>query len=577
MAPLKPTGFWSYASSDDAASEGRLSQLRRLLANQLQGHVGRGEVHIFQDVAAIPPGTEWERQIDQALQQSSFFIPIITPGFLQSEWCTKEVVRFRAIMEWSGRSDLIVPIHYLDVDGFDTVRRGECFDPAVLTYLRSLQWVNFRPLRLRDPMKEDVQRALDEVATGILNALYRKSPSPRVPPDPAKRLQTVDTMPPALGLDEPAEEPTVVTPPPSAPTAPPSWQRDVWRWGVGTGALALCVWGYLELRDPATPPPAGREEVAASMPANVAPARQPPQRTQQLTAARGQPEAAPSVTSAPSSPVEQARREAPVMPPPAPSPVPTPPPSTAPSPLELGQVEAQSLPCSMVNIANGQNGIRVSGLAMASPEIDQFLAGWHNAGHVAGDITRLDRFACAPIEMVKAFVQRTKKSTPPTFAIQLDKRSIASGARLGINVTTTLPALYVDLYQGDGSVRHLSRPVVGAPRKSRAEWIAMPPAGQRLIVAIGAAAPLDLGARPETEPASGYLAALRSRLQGAGEPPVADLAMVTVDAAEPTAKLPPPQLKRLQSDRCENITARAQLGETLSDAELAALRTECRS
>jgi hypothetical protein len=64
-------------------------------------------------------------------------------------------------------------------------------------------------------------------------------------------------------------------------------------------------------------------------------------------------------------------------------------------------------------------------------------------------------------------------------------------------------------------------------------------------------------------------------LQGAGEPLVADLAMV--DAAEPTAKLPPPHAIRLQSDRCENITARAQLGETLSDAELAALRTECRS
>ena len=51
--PLKPTGFWSYASSDDAASHGRLSQLRRLLADELQLKVGRApKVHIFQDVAA---------------------------------------------------------------------------------------------------------------------------------------------------------------------------------------------------------------------------------------------------------------------------------------------------------------------------------------------------------------------------------------------------------------------------------------------------------------------------------------------------------------------------------------------
>jgi hypothetical protein len=139
VAPLTPTGFWSYTSKDDKASDGRLSLFRRLLADHLQGQVGRAEVHIFQDIAAIPPGTEWECQIDEALEQSSFFVPVITPGFLGSEWCCKEVVRFRAIMERRGRSDLIVPIRYLDVNAFDKVRRAECFDPDVLTYLRTLQ------------------------------------------------------------------------------------------------------------------------------------------------------------------------------------------------------------------------------------------------------------------------------------------------------------------------------------------------------------------------------------------------------------------------------------------------------
>jgi hypothetical protein len=34
--PLNPTGLWSYTSSDDTASHGRLSQLRRLLADELR-------------------------------------------------------------------------------------------------------------------------------------------------------------------------------------------------------------------------------------------------------------------------------------------------------------------------------------------------------------------------------------------------------------------------------------------------------------------------------------------------------------------------------------------------------------
>ena len=73
--PLNPTGFWSYTSSDDTASHGRLSQLRRLLADELQLKIGRlPKVHIFQDVAAIPHGTAWHKEIHKALAEASFFV-----------------------------------------------------------------------------------------------------------------------------------------------------------------------------------------------------------------------------------------------------------------------------------------------------------------------------------------------------------------------------------------------------------------------------------------------------------------------------------------------------------------------
>jgi hypothetical protein len=38
---LKPTGFRSYATTDDTSSRGRLGQLRRLLADELQQRIGR--------------------------------------------------------------------------------------------------------------------------------------------------------------------------------------------------------------------------------------------------------------------------------------------------------------------------------------------------------------------------------------------------------------------------------------------------------------------------------------------------------------------------------------------------------
>jgi TIR domain len=149
---LEPIGFWSYTRDDDARSRGRLSQLRTLLADELQGRLGRAErVQIFQDVAGIPYGAAWENELDTALECCSFFIPILTPGFLQSEMCCREIMRFRQREITLWRNDLIFPIHYIDVDEVQPDRPGSVFDRAAWDCLRSRQQIDFRHLRLQPP------------------------------------------------------------------------------------------------------------------------------------------------------------------------------------------------------------------------------------------------------------------------------------------------------------------------------------------------------------------------------------------------------------------------------------------
>jgi formylglycine-generating enzyme required for sulfatase activity len=211
---LKPTGFWSYTSSDDTASRGRLSQLRRLLADELQLKIGRlPKVHIFQDVAAIPHGTDWLKEIHRALDDSSFLIPIVTPAFLQSEMCCAEVARFRQREMELGRDDLIFPFHYIGVEDVDPDRSSECHDAAVLHLLRSRQWIDFRLLRLRNPDGEDVALKLETLADSLRAALRRDGVPVEVLP------------PPAVGPTQ-AKPSTPATPAtPSAP-APGSVIRD---------------------------------------------------------------------------------------------------------------------------------------------------------------------------------------------------------------------------------------------------------------------------------------------------------------------------------------------------------------
>jgi hypothetical protein len=179
---LGPIGFFSYASSDDENSRGRLSQLRQRLVGELQQQVGRSQkVQIFQDVASIPLGASWERQIREGLAASSFLIPILTPAFFQSEWCCREVLQFREREAVLGRDDLIFPIHYIDTDHLDPDLGDDCSSAEVYALLRTRQIANFRALRFKDYDSEAMLTALDGVAVGIRNAL-RIAEKPVAPP-----------------------------------------------------------------------------------------------------------------------------------------------------------------------------------------------------------------------------------------------------------------------------------------------------------------------------------------------------------------------------------------------------------
>ncbi len=183
-ATLEPIGFWSYTSSDDTASGGDLSHLRRVLRNDLQRLIGREpEVRIFQDANAIPKGADWEDRINEALDTASFIIPILTPAFLQSEWCCKEVLRFREREKALGRNNLIFPFHLTNTDHLDDGDPREVRDKTVHALLRSRQMLDFRPLELEDPNNRLVLRKLRELSELIYHALRdgRRPPRFRAP------------------------------------------------------------------------------------------------------------------------------------------------------------------------------------------------------------------------------------------------------------------------------------------------------------------------------------------------------------------------------------------------------------
>ena len=242
---LQPIGFWSYSRDDDKRSRGRLSQLRALFSDELQSRVGRTpRVELFQDVQAIAYGDEWENKLQLALQDASFIIPILTPAFLQSEWCCREVTRFLEMAALSGRRPLVFPIHYVPTDHVCPDRLDECHDGTVLHFLRSRHFCDLRLLRHEPADSAEVTRSIEKLADAIFialrseqNAIDAKSTS-EVPNTPMEAISasplhqaSIGSLPPSVRSpivdkqsDQIARSTKLVVIPPSEPIQLP---RDV--------------------------------------------------------------------------------------------------------------------------------------------------------------------------------------------------------------------------------------------------------------------------------------------------------------------------------------------------------------
>jgi TIR domain len=172
-------GFFSYSRDDDQGSYGALSALRDRVQQELRAQLGRSfkSFRLWQDKEAIPSGTLWEATIKNAVAQSVFFIPIITPTVVASRYCRFELESFLAREAELGRDDLVFPILYIDVPELEDSAQLQK-DP-VLSIVAKRQYVDWRKLRHREIYSPDVSEAVERFCRHIRDALLRTWISPQ--------------------------------------------------------------------------------------------------------------------------------------------------------------------------------------------------------------------------------------------------------------------------------------------------------------------------------------------------------------------------------------------------------------
>src|SRR5258707_4781094 len=191
-----PVGFLSYVRDDDAHERGRLSEVAKRLSGEVRIQTG-GKFEIFQDRDDVHWGQQWKDRIEDSLDGVTFLIPIITPGFFKSPWCRAELERFLKRETELKRSDLILPVYYVNCPILHDDEKRNADPLAVIIAER--QYADLRELRFEPMTSPEVGKMLAKMAGPIIGGLVTQQPQraqtktpgrARASPKPSPAAQT---------------------------------------------------------------------------------------------------------------------------------------------------------------------------------------------------------------------------------------------------------------------------------------------------------------------------------------------------------------------------------------------------
>ncbi len=166
-------GFFSYSREDDKAFRGSLWALRDAIQRELSALLGHNDKNfrLWQDKDAIAPGDMWKAVITSAIEQSVFFIPIVTPRAVISKHCKFEFESFLARERELGRNDLGFPIHYIEVPAL--LDEAEWRADPVLSIVAERQYVEWRDYRRKAVDAPDFGQEIEALCGKIVKKLRK--------------------------------------------------------------------------------------------------------------------------------------------------------------------------------------------------------------------------------------------------------------------------------------------------------------------------------------------------------------------------------------------------------------------
>lgn len=171
MVEVVARAFLSYAHADNDREHGRILRLAQLIAEEFESLTGT-RIEIFTD-AAIKWGQDFRDKLNEALQETTFFIPVLTPTFFLRDECRNEMSQFAASAKALGLEELLLSIRYLPVSDMREGSTDELKDLAA-----RMQYEPWDELRLEDESAAPYRKGINRLAQRLVELTSRLESKP---------------------------------------------------------------------------------------------------------------------------------------------------------------------------------------------------------------------------------------------------------------------------------------------------------------------------------------------------------------------------------------------------------------
>lgn len=175
--------FFSYAHADNERESGRLLRLAKLIENEFALLTG-SEIEVFTDVSAISWGDDWRAKIEEALQETTFFIPVLTPTYFLRDECRREMTQFTAAAETLSLRKLLLSIRYIPIPDLHEESVDELKSKAA-----RMEFEAWDQLRLMSRHAPDHRQAVHRLASRLVELTQELELGHTEPSSPAEHTR----------------------------------------------------------------------------------------------------------------------------------------------------------------------------------------------------------------------------------------------------------------------------------------------------------------------------------------------------------------------------------------------------